>query len=373
MIDWENMISKLSPERLARYLTIHNWVEIDSLFEGKVRQFLNPQQNDAILLPTDNSFSDYQNIMYRFLCILAEEEKESLKGLYNKLVNPSCDILKWRIADENTFNGAIPFSSMGSNIDYIRDMLGSACLDILNPSPYHAKLYTNDVQTQLKKYSFGQTEIGSYILNILCPLGFYQYQLFDPNEETLPLSRRINLNVLRNIDKIQHSVLENSQEMRDNVAEGNISVNFLTSLSNLYEENMNSNLTISAAWNSTIPFLEGEPISTVQLQPCCIDKVGQTIEEFTQHEEQNVEVEYVGKIVSISTDAEIDDREKCVVKLATIGDNLRTTTILATLSYADFFNIADSAFQTGANVKVKGTKTTTFRSTKLSNARLEII
>ena len=84
-MDLEKMISKLSPERLARYLSIHNWVEIDSLFEGKVRQFLNPQQDDAILLPTDNSFSDYNKIMYRFLCILAEEEKVTVKGLYNKL------------------------------------------------------------------------------------------------------------------------------------------------------------------------------------------------------------------------------------------------------------------------------------------------
>lgn len=373
MMDLEKMISKLSPERLARYLSIHNWVEIDSLFEGKVRQFLNPQQDDAILLPTDNSFSDYNKIMYRFLCILAEEEKVTVKGLYNKLVNPSCDILKWRIADDNTFNGAIPFSSMGSNIDYIKDMLGSACLDILSPSSYHKKLYTNDVQNQLTKYSFGQTEIGSYILNVLCPLGFYQYQLFNPDEATLPLSRRINLNILRNIEKIQHSVSENSQEMRDNVAEGNISVNFLTSLSNLYEENKNSNLTISAVWNTSVPLMEDIPISTVQLLPQCIEKVGQTIEEFTPHEEQNVSVEYVGKIISISTDAEVDDREKCIVKLATIGDNLRTTTILAILSYAEYFNIADSAFRTGANVKVKGIKSTTPRSVKLSNAQLVII
>ena len=65
MMDLEKMISKLSPERLARYLSIHNWVEIDSLFEDKVRQFLNPQQGDAILLPTDNSFSDYNKISKR--------------------------------------------------------------------------------------------------------------------------------------------------------------------------------------------------------------------------------------------------------------------------------------------------------------------
>lgn len=373
MIDWGNLISKLSPEKLASYLSIHNWVEIDPLFNGRVRQFLTPQQDDAILLPIDDSFSDYQAIMYRFLCTLAEAEKESVKGLYNKLVNPSCDILKWRIADDNTIDGSIPFSSMGSNIDYIKDMLCSACQDILNPCTYHAKLYTNEVQAQLKKYSFGQTEIGSYILNILCPLGFYQYQLFDPAEDLLPLSRRINLNILRNIDIIQRSVLENSQEMRDNVAGGNFSVNFLTSLSSLYEENKDSNLTISAAWNSTVPLLDEEPISIVQLQPRCIDKIGQAIEEFTPHEEQNAEAEYVGKIVSISADAEVGDREKCVVKLATVGDNFRTTTILVTLGYDAYFTVANSAFQTGANVKVKGLKTTTLRSIKLLDASLDII
>ena len=238
---------------------------------------------------------------------------------------------------------------------------------------YHSKLYTKEVQDQLSKYSFGQTEIGSYILNVLCPLGYYQYQLFDPSEEQFPDSRRINLRLLRNINRIQKSAEDCSQEMRDNVEVGNISVNFLSSLIGLYETNKDAELTISADWNPSVPLPESEIVSNVILKPRCLDRVMSVIEDFTPKEEQNIEKTYVGKIINIGAEAEVNNREMVDIKVAVIGENLRTMTVNVSLSYTDNITVVDQAFQTGADVKVTGIKTSTSRSVKLSNASIEIV
>lgn len=372
MKDIDVLISKLSSDKIAQYLKLNHWAEDTPIYDGRVRQFVNPDDSDAVLLPMDNYFSDYTNSIFRVIEAIARYEKLTTKGMFSKLINPTCDILKWRVADRSTINGSISFVSMEHNIQYIKDILGSACLDILVPSSFHSKVYVKEVLEQISKYNFGQTEIGSYILNVLCPLGYYQYQLFDANEEELPLSRRINLKVLGNISRIQKSVEENSSEMKDNVAESKLSVNFLTALSDLYEENKDSALTIKADWSQSVPNTSADPVSMVQLKPHCIDKVMEVVEEFTPKEEQNVEKTYFGKIINIGAAAEVDNRNIVDVKIAAIGEGLRTITVNAALSYSEYFSVVDNAFQTGADIKITGTKTSTPRCIKLNNARIEL-
>lgn len=372
MKEYDVLISKLSSDKIAQYLKLNHWIEDVPIYEGRVRQFVDPNDNEAVLLPMDNSFSDYSNSIIRVVEAIAKYEKLTPKGMFSKLINPSCDILKWRVADQSTINGSISFISMEHNIQYIKDMLGSACLDILDPTSFHSKLYVKDVQDQISKYNFGQTEIGSYILNVLCPLGYYQYQMFNPTEEELPLSRRINLKVLGNINRIQRSVEQHSSEMRDNVAESKLSVNFLTALSELYEENKDSELTIKADWHCAVPNPSDNPVSMVQLNPRCMDKVMEVVEEFTPKEEQNIEKTYFGKIINIGAEAEVNSRNMVDIKIATIGEGMRTITVNASLNYSEYFAIVDNAFQTGADVKITGIKTSTARSIKLNNARIEL-
>lgn len=371
MKDYENLVNKLSSLKIAQYLCLNGWHEEVPLFGGRVRQYLSPDNTDAIALPMDTSFSDYVRSMYRAIEVIAQIENISIKGMFSKLLNPSCDILKWRISDQSTINGSISFNSMEHNIQFIKDMLGSACLDILEPTPFHNKLYVKSVQEQISKYNFGQTEIGSFILNVLCPLGFYQYQLFDPDVEQLPLSRKINLNVLDNIQRIQKSAIDGSSEIRDNVAESKISVNFLSALSDLYEENRDSEMTIMVDWDKSIPN-PATAFSMIQLNPRCIDKVMEVVEEFTPKNEQNAEKVYYGKIINIGAEAEVDNRTMVDVKVAVVGDGLRTVSVNASLNYSEYFEIVDHAFQTGSDVKIKGIMMISGRRIKLENATIEI-
>lgn len=366
------IIEKLDGNLICRYLRRKHWHDAGLLYAGRVQQMLSPDESKVVLMPLENSFSDYEEVMLKALGVIAKVENTSLIHLYNKLTNPSFDFLRWRIAGDSTTGGIIPFNSMGANIDYIKDMLGTACLDILSPAVYHVKVYTSEVNNQIAKYSFGQTEIGSYILNVLCPLGFYQYQLFDPDTESLPLSRKINLNILNNIDTIQRSAEDKSNELNDCVENRLMSVNFLTSLTDMYEENKDSEITLSADWNGDIPLIGNpNPVGRVLLQPKYIDRVMETIERYTPKEEQNVLATYYGKITNIGTEAEVENRTVFDIKVATIGENLRTVYVIATLVYSQYFVLADKAFQDGANVKITGLKTTTARSIKLKDASIE--
>lgn len=371
MSDIKKLIDKLHNDKLCSFLTLRHWTELTSLFNGQVRQFSTPNGDDAIMIPVQNNFSDFYRVMYESLNTIALSENTTLKGLFNILINPSSDILKWRIADDNTSLGAISFNAMFDNIDNIRNLLASTYIDIISPSQFHKKVMINEVQSQIATYKFGQTEVGSYILNLVSPLGFYQYQLFDPNLDDLPINRRININMLKNINNIQQSIEDKNSRLDDDVASGQISVNFLNALSKLYEDNRDSDVSILAAWDINIPTIIEEPVSQLTLRPYYVEKVVQVAEKYTPSQEQNVSKTYYGKITNISGAPEINSREKLVITIATIGDENQKLSVKVELDNTTYSHIVTDAFENGANVKVTGTITTTAKSIKLIDSQIE--
>lgn len=367
----EKYIDLLHNDMICQYLSLRDWREISLLFDGKVRQFLAPNEEYAILIPIAKEFNDYYRVMRDSLLAIATYENKSLNSLFNILINPSSDILKWRIADDDTSLGAISFNTMQDNIDNIKNLLASTCLDITNPSQYHKKVMISNVQNIIASYKFGQTEIGSYILNLVSPLGFYQYRLFDPMVEELPLNRRINLKMLKEINDVQQSVLNNSSQLDENVASGNVSVNFLNALTKMYEDNIDSDVSISVAWDINIPTIIENPISNLTLSPRCIEKVVQIAEKYTPKQEQNVPKTYYGKITNISGAAEVDSRDKLNISLASIGDDNQKVTVKVELDNSMYSHIVTDAFENGSNVKVTGIYTSTAKMIKLLNAEIE--
>ena len=369
----EKYIDLLHNENVCQYLVLNQWHEIARLFDGRVRQFISPDEEHAILIPLIKEFYDYYKVMNDSLIGIAKFEDTSLRSLLNILLNPTSDILKWRIANDNTALGAISFNTMFDNIESIRSLLASTYKDILSPSTFHKKIMVTDVQEQIATYKFGQTEIGSYILNLVSPLGYYQYRLFDPQEEELPINRRINLKMLSSINQVQQSVLDNDSMLDEKVASGDISVNFLNSLTKIYEDNKDSDVSISAMWDIKIPSLIENPINELMLNPRCIDKVVQTAEKYTPKQEQNVPKTYYGKITNISGAAEIDNREKLIVTIATIGEDNQKLSVKVELDNSEYAHIVSEAFENGANIKASGTFTTQARSIKLVEANIKIL
>ncbi len=373
MKDLNTLLQAIPGRKIAAYLKANNWKELDSVFNGRVLQFLSPDSEISILLPIDSDFSDYTEGMYNAIRIIAQKEKMSFAGFVAKLANPASDILKWRVANDLTAKGSIPFSAMEETIGSIKNILSTACLDVISPAKYHAKLFTKDVKEQLSKYEFGQTEIGSYILNVICPLGQYQYNLFNAEEEDIPLSRKINIKVIDSISRLQHYVADGGQELDEKVDEGKISINFLSALSDIYEEFRDSELTISAKWNSYVPILNNNVPDNVQLIPIYNEKIISVIEKYTPKQDTETERHFFGKIINIGAEAEVDNRSSVDIKIATIGENGKAITIYTTLGYSEYFSIVDRAFTDGLNVKISGFAETSMKKIKLINAKIEIV
>lgn len=374
MKDLKRAIDLITVEKLEKVFSFLKWRELDVLMNGRVRQFVSPDDEYVALIPLVKEFSDYYRVMGETLQSIASFENRSIEALVNRILNPSYDIQKWRIANNYTSDGKIPFFSMTDTIEKIKDVLATAYLDTLNPTRFHKKVYTTDVNKNISEYSFGQTEIGSYILNILCPLGNYQYTIFNPTEQDIPLNRKINMRLLSSIDNIQKDLKNsNNNKVDEDVDQGLYSINFLDSLVDIYDETKDTEMNIIIDWCKDIGFVNEPPISSIKLEPIFMEKVNFIADKYRPKKEENIKKTYYGKIESITANPKVEDREYVQIKIVTIGDDNKKLNIQSRLNYSTFYSIVKIAFDNGSNIKLSGIQKNIGKQKWIDNGILELL
>ena len=374
MKDLKRAIDLITVEKLEKVFSFLKWRELDVLMNGRVRQFVSPDDEYVALIPLVKEFSDYYRVMGETLQSIASFENRSIEALVNRILNPSYDIQKWRIANNYTSDGKIPFFSMTDTIEKIKDVLATAYLDTLNPTRFHKKVYTTDVNKNISEYSFGQTEIGSYILNILCPLGNYQYTIFNPTEQDIPLNRKINMRLLSSIDNIQKDLKNsNNNKVDEDVDQGLYSINFLDSLVGIYDETKDTEMNIIVDWCKDIGFVNEPPISSIKLEPIFMEKVNFIADKYRPKKEENIKKTYYGKIESITANPKVEDREYVQIKIVTIGDDNKKLNIQSRLNYSTFYSIVKIAFDNGSNIKLSGIQKNIGKQKWIDNGILELL
>lgn len=371
MIKYLPALQKLVPVKIGRYLQIHGWRELCTLFGGKAKQFVSDDERQVVLIPFDSSCSDYLALLNRAISDIAEYNKISVLTLLSELLNPSADILKWRIMDNQTELGQIPFDSMISYIGSIKNSLAAALQDTINPRAFHSKLLTKNVTKELSSCSFGQTEFGSYIINVICPLGEYQYTLFDNDVEDLPLYRRVNLKMMKSLSLINRSVADGSNELDEAVGGGYVSVNFLDSIANIISVNELAHFDINIVRSKSVPS-PNDAVTNIRVSHVVNQKIIDVADRYRPHEPQNVMKTIFGKIVNMSGDANPEDRDLFSITLLTLGDDNDNQRVIVRLNYVAYYRVVSQAFENGLVVRVTGLFSSASRKKYIENGTITI-
>lgn len=217
-------------------------------------------------------------------------------------------------------------------------------------------------------------KLGSYILNILCPLGNYQYTIFNPTEQDIPLNRKINMRLLSSIDNIQKDLKNsNNNKVDEDVDQGLYSINFLDSLVDIYDETKDTEMNIIVDWCKDIGFVNEPPISSIKLEPIFMEKVNFIADKYRPKKEENIKKTYYGKIESITANPKVEDREYVQIKIVTIGDDNKKLNIQSRLNYSTFYSIVKIAFDNGSNIKLSGIQKNIGKQKWIDNGILELL
>lgn len=376
-VNLEDMAGRISPIDFIKYITDLQWKK----YQGKIRDGIAVYQkiiNDKffqITIPCSRELRDYSYAMRKAINILAETELKSEEQLILELLNPMSDILRVRHISPDVENGSILFEDAINLYENAKKLLTNAALDVTNYKKIYKGRTCDEVQQFISKCRYGQTEIGSYIISLVCP--FYkveddgslkQLSLFS-DEETCAFSitRKATKKIMDSISLIK-STIENGGSLSDLVENENnhISVSFIESLSNLNISNENNGIEIKAKWAPTIRnnISLTDQISITHDYYSPLKSVVDKYHEKDEKDTCTVE----GKISLLQATPKIEDRKYGTVKLTYIANDGKKTKNIQLILDTNNYNTAILAHKTGKTVRAIGT----LRGNKMKDVSLEI-
>ena len=357
-VNFVDMTLKLSPLVVARYLTETNW-ELYPIKRKDIKIFQYKRENlfEQVTVPLDKMLRDYKTAMYDAICKIAYVEKKSIEQLMLYLLNPNTDILKIRLDRKEVEAGNILFDDAIQLYDNAKKLLAATALDVIHPKKVHYGRNDESVQKFLSQCRFGQTEIGSYVVSVVCPFaelseteGYRQLSIFSDEEQCAnSLTRKVTNQLMTNVATIKREIDNDNLDSLANY-DNPISSNFYEALNGLGMNADETTVEFMAEWSPTVQSNRAE-YNRISLTNDYCEPIKTVIARIKECANERTEI--VGKIKDLKAAPVIDNREDGTIVVVYVGDNARAKSVTVKLNREDY-DKAVMAHQHGKAVKVVG-------------------
>ena len=360
-INLKDLTEKINPLAFAKYLTSTGWI----LFPTKkdyIKIFQFKLANDdfyQVIIPMDKTLSDYKNAMYDAIITVADVEKQSIEQLMLYLLNPNTDILKIRLDKNNIEAGSITIDDGIRIYENAKKLLVATAQDIINPRRYHQGRIDDTVSKFIDNCRFGQTEIGSYIISIVCPFAkiderksLRQLNIFSDEEEcAYSLTRLVTNRLMTNLASIRTCIDSGDYaKLTSQTGDSIISANFYEALMGLNLNSEGTNLEFVAQWAPSVK-INRTAYSKIALSYDYYQPISNTINKLKETTKQAVKI--VGRIKKLESSPDLETRTSGKITVVYLDDNGNKKTTAITLSKDDYQN-AIRAHSEGDHIEITG-------------------
>lgn len=267
------MASKVSLYNAKRYLNASGWNFITKFKDVLIFRRSEPEHPfDEILLPRSEEDPYYAQTILDAAERLSRFEKRSVLEIIQDLASPNLDKISFRIISKHAELGSVELDTIDAVFQGICSICMNAIKDLQQPEVFHRRVDNKTIKDMMKYARFGQTEHGSFIVNVLIP-----YDIPSDEEAALELVtttafRDGIVNMLKSISKVQEFILEGNEDdfTKENKEKPFISSNMFLAFDQINQwEDME--LEILARWSQLVP-IPPETISQVRLRNTVLKK-----------------------------------------------------------------------------------------------------
>ncbi len=261
-VNYMDLAEKISPFAFVKYLRDTGW----QLFQSrrtyiKIFQYEKDSEFFQVTIPVEKNLSDYKQAMYKAVETVSEVEDKSVEQVLLYLLNPNTDILKIRLERKEIEAGNILLDDAIRIYENTKKLLAATALDILHPRKYHQGRIDESILKFLSSCRFGQTEIGSYVVSVVCPFAelddnynYKQLSIFSDEEACAnSLTRQVTNRVMENISFIKKHIDNGELEQLISQDTSNmISANFYEALGGLNLDSDGTDVEFIAEWSPAV-------------------------------------------------------------------------------------------------------------------------
>lgn len=249
------VIQSLDLVNLKKYLVSKGWVNDNNL--GNLASIWHREENQLddfeLILPNTNSVKDFRQRIIDVFNVLMDFENRQLEEILNEVNNFHSDLIKIRVVHEDVEDGNIPIDDGIQLFENAKNLI----LSVIR-STYEKRKYfsggnlTEEVSSYLKNVRLGQTEHGSYVVNIIAPIYFT-----DSNQEDVikkSVTRLVSETLTKSLTSLDSVILEFKNTSRNDIidksVEKGVSANLCDALIGLSGKSKSRDVSISVSMSS---------------------------------------------------------------------------------------------------------------------------
>ena len=199
--------NKLSISDFSQYLSNHGWIMAFELeYSVTWRKFQRGEFIGEITLPKENTRVKDSSIDFA-LMRLSEIENIPKEKLHSAIINQHSDNLFIRVVDDSVKNGTIPLSDGVLLFEKAQGLIRA-----LAQSTRHKQAYFKtssggkNVSEFMNQVRLGQTQIGSYIINLCYPVENIVSAQQTELTKSISFSRSVTHNLFNSLDKLKSTI-----------------------------------------------------------------------------------------------------------------------------------------------------------------------
>ena len=324
---------------LTRYLNENGWHKISNIRDDiAIFQTHRDNKRWQVTVPLSTELCDYEDALTRTVKTLVEYTGLPENLLLLEIVFSKADILRFRLENENVLIGTYDMEEIVNFYDNVKKLVVATALDCTSPKLYQTGRKSESAKDFLLGCRFGQTEIGSYSVPLICnEIIDSPYPLFP--DMNYSFSRSIEYKLLSTVNDLKETFKAGTfnEDILMNSDKPVMSTMFLGALHSIIEQ-QTSVFSVNAHWNRTskspIPAIHSVAIEHEFASP--IKRVVDNINKCIKRENK-----YYGRITKCMSDVDPQKREFGIITLKYQTSDNKLKSVNVRLKGTDYATAVD--------------------------------
>jgi hypothetical protein len=194
---------RISIEQLRAYLQLKQWHE-----DGKIRSVATVwhrlDDDDSEILVPWPSAKDFFPRVRQALSSIAIFEKRLVADVVRDIQRLLSNVISVRVIHDDTLDGTIPINDGVLLIAKAKELLSAAAHSVYSKRRQFAGATPKEARAYLETLMLGQTEIGSYVVNVIAPTQTVT-AVDTHTAEAVPLGHAITLNLVTSLEALENA------------------------------------------------------------------------------------------------------------------------------------------------------------------------
>ncbi len=349
----------VAPTDLRDYLKAQGWTVLEAAIKDRLYVLENknfPQRQLAY--PMDMTAPDYRESLDRVFWKLGDITGQKLENVLTRVQALKDDVLRLRVFFDGN-DSSLPLGFAATLVQNTEKLLKATACTVLRPRMHHPRLSLVEANQFVEKARFQQTENGSFVLKVACPVHSMEIQgNLDIDDAGAPFVRQVTLALQSSLYKLTSAIEADTLDVLVSNLKSEtaplISSNFCEALSAMHDEVVDNSLDVGFDWSALHAVPQSVSPRAIRIQRDYFSRIEEVRREL-RTQEQHDEDSFIGTVERL--DGAMDEsgrRSGDVILALLLPDEGETVRVKVSLS-ADDYGRADTAHMTnGAYVRVTG-------------------